>query len=118
VPSSHLFQNPPSQEFLEKHAQKMLVPAGTIIAMDGTLSHRAGANRSGKIRPMLQMNVTLAFMKQQIDVWATDAFSNCSELVKSRLGYNVRTYHDPDEMFTENRNWKSGNYNTSNINIR
>jgi ectoine hydroxylase-related dioxygenase (phytanoyl-CoA dioxygenase family) len=108
----------PSEEFLEKHAKSMTVRAGTVFAMDGTLWHRAGKNRSGKIRPMLQMNVTLAFMKQQIDVWTKDTFENCSDLVKSRLGYNVRTYSDPDEMLTNDRKWKSGNYDTSNVYIR
>ena len=118
VPSTHLFERMPSQEFLEKNSKKMIIPAGHVFAMDGTLWHRAGSNRSGRIRPLLQMNVTLAFMKQQVDVWASDTFSNCSDLVKGRLGYNVRTYKDPDEMFTDNRNWKSGNYDTSNISIR
>jgi ectoine hydroxylase-related dioxygenase (phytanoyl-CoA dioxygenase family) len=118
VPGTHLFENMPSQEFLERHAKRMIVPAGTVLAMDGTLWHRAGANKSGKIRPMLQMNITLAFMKQQIDVWQGGTFQNCSDLVKSRLGYNVRTYKDPDEMFSDNRNWKSGNYDIANIRIR
>ena len=117
VPGTHLFQNMPSQGFLEKHAKKMIIPAGTVFAIDGTLWHRAGNNRSGKIRPLLQMNVTIAFWKQQIDVWANDTFANCSDLVKSRLGYNVRTYKDPDEMFTDDRNWKSGNYDMSNLRI-
>lgn len=118
VPGTHLFQDKPSEDFLEKHARKMIVPAGHVFAMDGTLWHRGTTNRSGQIRPLLQMNVTLAFMKQQIDVWATDAFAGCSDLVKQRLGYNVRTYGHPDEMFTDDRKWKSGNYDTSNIRIR
>jgi ectoine hydroxylase-related dioxygenase (phytanoyl-CoA dioxygenase family) len=118
VPGTHLFQEQPSQDFLDKHAQKMLAPAGTVFAMDGTICHRAGRNQSGKVRPMLQMNITLAFMKQQIDVWSADTFENASDLVKSRFGHGVRMYQNPDEMFTENRNWKSGNYDTSNIHIR
>lgn len=118
VPGTHLFKGMPSQEFLEKHAKKMILPAGSVFAMDGTLWHRAGLNRSGNIRPMLQMNITIAFMKQQINVWADDTFVDCSDLIKSRLGYNVRTYSDPDEMFTDNRNWKSGNYDTTNIGIQ
>jgi ectoine hydroxylase-related dioxygenase (phytanoyl-CoA dioxygenase family) len=118
VPGTHLFQNMPSQSFLEKHSKKMIVTAGTVFAMDGTLWHRAGVNRSGKVRPLLQMNITLAFIKQQIDVWADDTFANASNLVKGRLGYNVRSYKDPDEMLTDNRNWKSGNYDTKNTNIR
>ena len=118
VPGTHLFQNMPSQDFLEQHTEKLIVPSGTVFAMDGTLWHRAGTNRSGQIRPMLQMNVTLAFMKQQIDIWAGDTFQNCSQLIKNRLGYNVRTYQDPDEMLTDNRNWKSGNYDVTNVCIR
>jgi ectoine hydroxylase-related dioxygenase (phytanoyl-CoA dioxygenase family) len=117
VPSTHLFKNMPSQDFLEANAQKMLMPAGHVFVMDGTLCHRAGRNVSGKVRPMLQMNVTLAFMKQQINVWADDTFAHCSDLVKGRLGYKVRNYRDPDEMFTDDRNWKSGNYDMSNTSI-
>ena len=37
VPSTHLFQNMPSQEFIDKNAKKMIVEAGTVFAMDGTL---------------------------------------------------------------------------------
>ena len=117
-PTSHLFEDMPNQDFLEKHTEKFIGKAGTVFAMDGALYHRAGRNVSGKIRPMLQMNVTLAFMKQQINVWNDDLFANCSDLVKSRLGYNVRDYDDPDDMFTDDRNWKSGNYDTRNITIR
>lgn len=118
VPSTHLFQEMKSQEFLEANCKQVLGPAGTVFAMDGTTYHRAGINHSGRLRPMLQMNVTLAFMKQQIDVWHDDTFANCSDRVKQRLGYNVRTYKDPDEMFTEDRNWKSGNYDMSNTGIK
>lgn len=118
VPSTHLFREMPSQDFLERNARQMIAPAGTVFAMDGATFHRAGTNKSGGLRPMLQMNVTLAFMKQQIDVWADDTFANCSELAKSRLGFNVRTYRDPDEMFQEERKWKSGNYDMTNSLIR
>jgi ectoine hydroxylase-related dioxygenase (phytanoyl-CoA dioxygenase family) len=118
VPSTHLFKEMPSQEFLEKNAKQMIAPAGTVFAMDGATYHRAGINRSGSLRPMLQMNVTLAFMKQQIDVWSNDAFSKCSDLAKARLGFNVRTYTHPDEMFQDDRKWKSGNYDMNNTSIR
>lgn len=117
VPGTHLFKDMPSNEYLEKHSKKMIVPAGTVFVMDGSLWHRAGQNKSGKIRPLLQMNITLAFMKQQIDVWSDETFINCSDLIKKRLGYNVRTYKDPDEMLTDDRKWKSGNYDTKNIQI-
>ncbi len=118
VPGTHLLKNMPSQIFLENHAKKMVLQAGHVFAMDGTLWHRAGKNRSGRVRPLLQMNVTIAFMKQQIDVWADNTFDNATDLVKQRLGFNVRNYKDPDEMFTDNRNWKSGNYDMSNTEIK
>jgi ectoine hydroxylase-related dioxygenase (phytanoyl-CoA dioxygenase family) len=114
VPGTHLFKNMPSNDYLERHAQKMLMPAGTVFALDGTLWHRAGRNYSGKVRPLLQMNTTLAFFKQQINVWNDDTFALASDLVKSRLGYNVRCYDDPDEMLTDDRRWRSGNYNIDN----
>lgn len=115
VRSSHWMQGKPSDEFLSRNAEVMSVRAGEVVALDGALWHRAGRNRSGRVRPMLQMNVTLAFMKQQINVWATDTFSSCSDRVKSRLGYGVRTYVDPDEMLTDDRKWRSGNYDTSSV---
>ena len=118
VPGTHLFEKMPSEKFLEKNSHKILIPAGHAFVMDGTLWHRAGRNISGKIRPLLQMNITLAFMKQQIDVWTTDTFVNCSDIVKSRFGYNVRKYEHPDEMFCDDRNWKSGNYDMKNTSIR
>jgi len=118
VPGTHLFSNMPSQEYMEKHKLKMNIPAGTVFIMDGTLWHRAGRNTSGEVRPLLQMNITLAFMKQQIDVWSSSIFDHCDDLVKARLGYNVRNYKHPDEMLTEDRNWKSGNYDMSNALIR
>jgi ectoine hydroxylase-related dioxygenase (phytanoyl-CoA dioxygenase family) len=118
VPGTHMFQHKPSEGYLEKHAKKILVPAGTVFAMDGCLWHRGSKNKSGKVRPLLQMNTTLSFMKQQIDVWNNDTFSSASDLVKSRLGYNVRNYQDPDEMLSEERKWKSGNYDTNNACIR
>ncbi len=117
VPATHRMAEQPSEPFMERHRKRMLMPAGHVFAMDGTLWHRAGRNQSGKIRPMLQMNITLAFMKQQIDVWAEGLFNDASERVKSRLGYNVRSYVDPDEMLTLDRKWKSGNYDTTNVRI-
>ena len=118
VPSTHLFEGQPTQEFMETHAKPMLVKAGHVFAMDGALWHRASRNRSGAVRPLLQMNITAAFMKQQVDVWADDTFANASDRVKARLGYNVRAYKDPDEMLTTNRNWKSGNYDLANCRIK
>jgi ectoine hydroxylase-related dioxygenase (phytanoyl-CoA dioxygenase family) len=118
VPSTHLFEDKPSEEFLETNAKKMIGKAGTVFAMDGTTYHRAGINNSGKIRPMLQMNWTLGFIKQQIDLWHDEKFEKSSDLVKSRLGYNVRTYKHPDEMFSDERKWKSGNYTMDNTHIK
>lgn len=118
VPSTHLFEEIPQQGFLEKHAQKLIAPAGTIFVMDGSLCHRAGINLSNEMRPMLQMNITLAFFKQQIDPWQDNQFENCSDIVKQRLGYNVRNYKNPSEMFEEDRKWKSGNYDMSNVRIK
>ena len=118
VPSTHLFENRPSEEFMTAHAKQMLGPAGSVFAMDAATYHRAGLNNSGLPRPMLQMNWTLAFFKQQIDPWQDNSLVDVSDIAKARLGFNVRTYQNPDEMLQEDRKWKSGNYDVSNTYIR
>lgn len=112
APGTHLFKKKPSDEFLERNKKAVLVPAGTVFALDGTTWHRAGKNRTGLYRPLLQMNVQLPFLKQQIDPWSDGRYEGCSDLVKKRMGYNVRCYSHPDEMLSHDRNWKSGNYVT------
>lgn len=120
VPGSHLFEHLPSQAFMEKHGRKMLMPAGHVFAMDGTLAHRGAPNVSGQPRPLLQMNITVAFFKQQIDVWQQDEFDWDweSDAFRDRIGQRVRSYSDPDEMLTDDRKWKSGNYDVTNCRIR
>lgn len=117
LPGTHLFKNMPSIDFCEKNSKKILVPAGTVFAMDGTLWHKAGINQSFKARPVLQMNITAAFFKQQIDIWTDEYYESASAKIKERLGYNVRTYSHPDEMMSDDRKWKSGNYDMTNMSI-
>ena len=115
VPGSHLWAEQSSLEFSVQFAHDILLPAGHVCIVDGALVHRAGTNSVGLPRPMLQLNCTLAFMKQQFNPWGTDVFEGAAPRVKARLGYNVRSYTDPDEIVRAAgaRKWTSGNYDTT-----
>ena len=114
VPACHLFKNKPSPEFLEKHKQFAHGNAGEAYAVDATLWHRAGRNSSGSERPLIAIKYTLAPFKQQVDycISAKDQLDQASELVRQRLGWDVRVCQNYEE-FREpghKRKWKSGQY--------
>lgn len=121
VPASHLFADKPSEEFLERHKESSEGKAGEAFAVDATLWHRAGLNRSLVDRPIIAIKYTLAPFKQQIDYCesAKEQLAHASELVRQRLGWNVRVCRNYEE-FREpgyRRKWKTGQYDMQNTDI-
>jgi ectoine hydroxylase-related dioxygenase (phytanoyl-CoA dioxygenase family) len=118
VRGSHAFKDMPSIEFLTKNAVSAEGKAGEAFVVDSTTWHRAGDNKSGQPRPMIVIKYTLAPFKQQIEFYLSNSkISEASELVKQRLGWNVRVPHN----YIENRDWnqetrkfKSGQYDMTN----
>ena len=51
VPSTHLFEGMPSQAFLDQHRTAVSGEAGEAYAVDATVWHQAGVNRSNEPRP-------------------------------------------------------------------
>ena len=122
VPASHLMPNMPTLEYMEKHEVNVVGKAGEAFLVDSTTWHRAGDNQSGKSRPMIVLKYTLAPFKQQVEFYLSNPdLDKASDLVKARLGWNVRVPHSA----LENRDWdqatrkfKSGNYDMKNTNFR
>jgi ectoine hydroxylase-related dioxygenase (phytanoyl-CoA dioxygenase family) len=118
VPCTHAHQNMPAIDFLTKHAVSSQGKAGEAFVVDSTTWHRAGDNQSGQPRPMIVIKYTLAPFKQQIEFYLSNPdLKQASDLVKQRLGWNVRVPHN----YIENRDWdqetrkfKSGQYDMSN----
>lgn len=122
VPGSHLFRDMPSEEFMLKHAVTATGKAGEAFMIDSTTWHRAGDNQSGEQRPMIVIKYTLAPFKQQIEFYlSNNDIETAPDIVKQRLGWNVRVPHD----YLENRVWeqslrkfKSGQYDMSNTYLK
>lgn len=122
VRSTHLFPEMPSNELLEKYVVSTEGKAGEAFIIDSTTWHRAGNNQSGESRPMIVIKYTLAPFKQQIDFCNSNTnLINANEIVKQRLGWNVRVPLD----YIENRDWdqstrkfKSGQYDMKNTYLK
>ena len=121
VPSTHLFKDKPSEEFLERHKESTAGKAGEAFAVDATLWHRAGRNRSSVDRPIIVVKYTLAPFKQQVDYCqsASEHLSKASELVRRRLGWNVRVCQNYEEFRErgDKRKWRTGQYDMQNTDI-
>lgn len=122
VPGSHLHQAMPSLEFLEKYEVNAEGKAGEAFVVDSTTWHRAGENNSGNPRPMIVIKYTLAPFKQQIEFYLSNKnLEQAPNIVKQRLGWNVRVPHshiENQDWNQETRKFKSGQYDMTNTNIR
>lgn len=118
VPGTHAFKDMPSIEFLEKHAVSAHGKAGEAFVVDSTTWHRAGKNKSGDPRPMIVLKYTLAPFKQQVEFYLSNPeIENAPDVVKQRLGWNVRVPHNYIEgrdWNQETRKFKSGQYDMTN----
>lgn len=121
VPGTHLFEQMPSDQFMERHVVRTSGRAGEAFAVDSALWHRAGRNRSADVRPLIAIKYTLAPFKQQIDFCesAKDLLPTASELVRARLGWNARVCLNYEEFRVpgDKRKFKSGQYDMTNTRI-
>lgn len=121
VPTTHLFEDKPSEDFLEKHSIPMEVPAGHAYCCDGALWHRAGQNKSKSDRPLIAIKYTLAPFKQQVDYCQTsrEIIQDFPEIAKKRLGWEARVCQTVEEYMVpgNERKFKSGNYIMDNTNV-
>ena len=122
VAGTHLMPQMPSLEYLQKHEENTVGKAGEAFMVDSTTWHRAGDNNSGNSRPMIVLKYTLAPFKQQVEFYLSNPnIENYPELVRQRLGYNVRVPHNYQEgrdWNPETRKFKSGQYDMKNTNFR
>lgn len=122
VASTHLFETMPSDNFMNSHCISTSGKAGEAYMVDAALWHRAGTNKTNISRPMIVIKYTLAPFKQQVDFVNSSGamLETASELVKQRLGWNVRVcqnyveFREPGNI----RKFKSGQYDMTNVYMR
>lgn len=115
VPGTHLFDQIPSEDFLEKHKVSLIGPAGRVYLIDSSLIHTTGVNQTMKPRPMLNIRYQLAFMKTPMNlcsIYAKD-LEGASDLIKQRFGWECRSETNLENSFVDPI-WKSGQYKMDN----
>lgn len=58
----------PTDAFARAHERQITAPAGSFLIMDAMMFHRAGINRSKKVRRAINHVIGLPFMAQQVDI--------------------------------------------------
>ncbi len=64
--ASHKVESFPSEEYIAGHARPVTAGAGDVLVFDSMLFHRAGTNRSGRLRRGINHVYACGFVRQQI----------------------------------------------------
>lgn len=99
---SHLRDERPTDEQFFRDAERILVPAGTVVLFDSNLWHAAGVNHTDSQRRALTLTFTRPFMKQQLDyprLFGNDEGDKHSPVLRQLLGYNSRVPASLDEWY-------------------
>ena len=95
VPGSHKVEFAESEDWLEANAKVLTAPAGSVIVFDSMLMHRAGQNRSEKVRRAVNHMYSIPLIKQQIDLprlLGEDFPDNAAQ--RRLLGYDSQSPRD------------------------
>jgi ectoine hydroxylase-related dioxygenase (phytanoyl-CoA dioxygenase family) len=96
LPASHKTERAPSEDYVAAHAVPVVANAGDVLAFDSMLFHRAGNNKSGRLRRGLNHVYALPFLKQQISFPKTLQGRLAEDPVLSRLlGYDSEPADSP-----------------------
>jgi ectoine hydroxylase-related dioxygenase (phytanoyl-CoA dioxygenase family) len=68
LPSSHRSEEFPSEQLISRMEVQPEVPAGSVLFFDAMTFHRAGVNRSGRIRRGINHVIGLPILAQQFDI--------------------------------------------------
>lgn len=108
IPGSHLHENLPSKEIIERNKIGTNLKLGDVLLCDAATFHAAGSNDSNDTRSLIVLKYTLSFFTQQYDFCKSLPIENYSDWLKGRIGYNVRIAESIEEfrVLPENRKYK------------
>jgi ectoine hydroxylase-related dioxygenase (phytanoyl-CoA dioxygenase family) len=100
LPGSHLIKKQPEEEFFYRHAERLIVPKGSVFYFNPRLWHAGGMNRSATWRNSLIIAYAKPWMKQRVDIPRFMAHidrRSMSDEIKQLLGF----YSQPPSSFDE-----------------
>jgi ectoine hydroxylase-related dioxygenase (phytanoyl-CoA dioxygenase family) len=68
LPGSHKTERFPSEDYVRAHERGVTADPGDVLVFDSMLYHRAGSNRSGRLRRGLNNVFALPLLQQQISL--------------------------------------------------
>jgi ectoine hydroxylase-related dioxygenase (phytanoyl-CoA dioxygenase family) len=99
---SHKFEQFPSPPFAERAAETPNVPRGSVIVFDAMTFHRAGINRSNRVRRGVNHVIGVPILAQQVDIPAMlDREPPTDPWLAGYLGYRWKAA-------TNVRGWRMG----------
>ncbi len=92
IPASHKSEPFPSEDFVRRHRTQISARAGAILLIDPMVYHRAGVNRSGRLRRSINHIYTVPMLQQQISLPSMlgGKFSD-DPFLRMFLGYDTET---------------------------
>lgn len=92
IPASHKCEPFPSLAYVRRHGKQMSAPAGSILLFDAMVYHRAGVNRSGRLRRSVNHIYCVPMIQQQISLPSMlgGKFSD-DPFLRMFLGYDTET---------------------------
>jgi ectoine hydroxylase-related dioxygenase (phytanoyl-CoA dioxygenase family) len=87
LPSSHKFEAFPSDALVSQTQYVPSAPAGSVIIFDAMTFHRAGINRSNRVRRAINHVIGVPILSQQISIPSMLSAPPSDEWLRSYLGY-------------------------------
>ena len=101
IPASHKSEPFPSPAYVRRRARQIDAPAGSILLFDAMVYHRAGVNRSGRVRRSVNHIYSVPMIQQQISLpgMLGGKFSD-DPFLRMFLGYDTETGRSVQEWRT------------------
>lgn len=102
LPASHLRPDPPSPEYFETHAKRVVAPAGSVWFFNARVWHAGGMNTTSFWRHALTINMCRPWMKQRLDIPRAMSEMNLTgvpERVLQKLGFLAQVPASYDEYY-------------------
>ena len=91
IPGSHLFDNFPSNEYINNNKIQIEAKSGQYIVINSMVYHSGGFNKSNNTRRGINNVYTIPFIKQQIEFSKNDFNYKLSKKESDLLGINLST---------------------------
>ncbi len=120
IPGSHLFEQRPSDRYMEVNKIKLMAKAGQPFLLDASVWHRGGDNMTSQNRPAILIRYQLPFLKRPLDLCEVykEHLPHVSDLINRRFGINSQEMDSVQGYLCDRPKYGKGLYDISKANFR